>query len=233
MNAPARIPGVALLCALLLSPVAGRADEDAGKVVASPVDGTATPAPPHVRSGGEQGHRLLLRLDSTFVYAIGGQSALGAALHLLGQVPVWNTRAGTGTVDAGLLLGYTNEPVALAPWLAGMDVSGGVNRLQVLLSVGHTAFVGRERRSSIGVHLVGGLNYWNSTYGLRYPSEGLSGRTTIARSSLVLGAQLDYAYRFSRHVGFHLLAGGPFPVFQSSYVQTMFWVGAGLSFHLR
>lgn len=223
----------ALPLLFLLLPLPVRAQTGMETSVASPAEAARTEVVPHVRPGGEDGHRLHVRLDSSFLFAIGGQSALGTALHALGEIPVWITRVGTGTIDVGLLLGYTNEPVALAPWLTGMDVSGSVNRVQALLSVGHTAFVGKERRSSIGVHLVGGLNYWNSTYSLRYPSEGLSGKATIDRSSFLVGGQLCYAYRFSRYVGFHLLAGGPFPVLQSSYVQTMFWVGAGLSFYLR
>ena len=67
---------------------------------------------------------------------------------------------------------------------------------------------------------------------LHYANEGISGSAALKRSLFVSGGELDFAYRFSDPVGLYLELSAPFP-YQSSYAQTMFHVGAGLTFYLR
>jgi hypothetical protein len=187
---------------------------------------------PFVREGGESERRLHLMLDGTFTYGIGGQSALGVTTHLTGYTALWNTRRATGTIDVGLQLAYGNEPTALAPWLSPDTVDGAAHRFQALLTVGHTFHMGRQRRAAFGVHLFGGWNHWSSSYTLRYPTENVQGSSTVSRDNFITGAELKFAYRFSKHVGINMVMGAPFP-YQSSYVVGMFFVGAGLTFYVR
>jgi hypothetical protein len=187
---------------------------------------------PHMEEGGESERRLHLKLDAAFTYGIGGQSVLGAQVNFIGYAGLWNTRLATGSFDVGLQAAYGNEPPWLAPWLQGIDVSGANHRIQALVTLGHTFHMGARRRAALGFEVFGGWNHWISDFTLNYPKEGVSGRATLSRDHAILGGQLRFAYRFSRHVGFNLLAGGPFPI-HSSYVVGMFSVGVGLSFYLR
>lgn len=188
--------------------------------------------PPHVAEGGEQELRLRLRLNTAVTYGIGGQSFLGALAHLVAYTPVWDARRATGTLDLGVQLHYGNEPVALAPWLRGTDVRGAAHRVQLLVTAGHTFYLGKRRRAGLGLHLFAGLNAWRSAYSLDYPTEMIHGSAVVARNKFVAGGQLMFDVRLARRVGLYLLAGGPFPS-ESSYVVTIFSVGIGLTFYLR
>lgn len=211
----------ALVALLLLAlPSTGRAD---------PGDDVVAP---HVREGGEIEQHLHLLLDAAFTYGIGGQSELGAQMGLTGYTAVWNTGHATGTLDVGAQVSYGNEPIALAPWLAGGNADGAGHRLQLLVTAGHTLHLGARRRFALGLHLFGGWNRWVSAYSLRYPDEGVYGSATLERDHLVTGAELKMAYRFSRRVGLGLVMEAPFP-YESSYVVGMFKVGVGLNFYLR
>ena len=187
---------------------------------------------PYIREGGETEHRLHLQLDASFTFGIGGQSALGVSTHLTGYTALWNSAHATGTIDVGVQLAYGNEPIALAPWLSPDTTSGAAHRVQALATIGHTFHMGQRRRLAFGVHLFGGLNHWVSSYSVHYASEGVSGSATVQRDLFITGAEVKLAYRFSRHVGFNLLINSPFQ-YQSSYVQGIFFVGAGLTFYAR
>jgi hypothetical protein len=189
-------------------------------------------AAPHVAEGGEDTRRLHLLVDGVATFGIGGQMAVGGLARATGYLAVWNTRRATGTLDLGVALAYQNEPVGLAPWLAGKDVTGAGHRVHALLSLGHTVHLGRRRRSALGLALVGGLSHWISSYALVYPTEGVRGRDTVRHTDPLIGGELRYGYRFSERVGLVLVAGAPFPT-QSSYVIGMFHVGLGLTVHLR
>ncbi|MFV8751816.1 hypothetical protein ACNOYE_14825 [Nannocystaceae bacterium ST9] len=184
-------------------------------------------------SGGEDG-RLHLQLDGDLLYGIGGQSFLGGQLHLRGGYAVWDAGRATGTLDLGVQLQYGNEPTWLAPWLKGVDVSGSTHRVQLVLTAGHTFHMGERRRVELGMRVYAGLNHWLSSYSLVYPDEGVRGSAKLARSSFVVGGQLELGYRFSRRVGANLVMGAPFPTpNSSSYVQGLLFVGLGLTIHLR
>lgn len=193
---------------------------------------TARAAEPGIQPEGVSERRVHLRLDTAVVYGIGGQSFLGAQAQLTAYSAMWNTRLATGSLDAGLLLGYGNEPVWLAPWLDAAQVQGATHRISVLGRLGHTFHLGQRRRAALGVHVYAGLHEWISSYSVTYAKEGVSGSATETRTLLITGAELDFAYRFSRRVGIYLKAGAPFP-YQSGYIQTLFAVGAGLTFYLR
>ena len=182
--------------------------------------------------GGEHGHPVHVRLDSAATYGIGGQSYLGIDLKMSGYLPVWDTRLGTGSIDAGVVLAYGNEPTWLAPWIDTSQVHGATHRISLLARLGHTFHIGVRRRAALGFHLFGGLHEWISAYSVNYQSEGISGSAALKRSLFVSGGELDFAYRFSDPVGLYLELSAPFP-YQSSYAQTMFHVGAGLTFYLR
>ena len=181
---------------------------------------------------GETGHPVHVRLDTAATYGIGGQSFLGVHVGMSGYMPVWNTRWATGTFDAGLLLGYGNEPTFLAPWIDTTQVQGATHRISLLARVGHTFHLGLHRGVALGIHLYAGLHEWISSYSVNYANEGVSGSGTAKRSLFVTGAELDFAYRFSQPAGLYLKMGAPFP-YQSSYLATIFTVGAGLTFYLR
>ena len=189
-------------------------------------------AAPHIAEGGETARRLHLQLDGAFTFGIGGQSALGAQLHLTGLTALWNAGPATGSLDVGLQLAYGNEPPALAFWLAGVDAQGANHRVQAVATVGHTLHVGQQRRASLGLHVFAGWNHWRSAFTVRYPGEGVEGSATVSRDLFVSGAELKAAYRLSRRVGLHLVAGVPFPT-ASSYAIGLFFIGAGLSTYLR
>ncbi|MBL9042938.1 MAG: hypothetical protein JNM83_15110 [Myxococcales bacterium] len=188
--------------------------------------------PVGIPEGGERGHPVHVRLDTAATYGIGGQSFLGVQVSMSGYLPIWNTRWATGTFDGGVLLGYGNEPTFLAPWIDPSQVEGATHRISLFARFGHTFHLGIRRRVALGVHLYAGLHEWISSYSVNYPNEGVSGSGTAKRSLFVTGAELDFAYRFSQPVGLYLKMGAPFP-YQSSYVATIFTVGAGLTFYLR
>jgi hypothetical protein len=189
-------------------------------------------AAPHIAEGGEGGHRLHVLVDGVFTYGIGGQSDLGVLVRATGYTAEWNTRRATGTLDFGVQLAYQNEPVALAPWLADIDVSGAGHHINALFTLGQTVYLGQRRRASLGLLIFGGLSHWISSYSLVYPTEGIEGSATVQHSDFIAGGELKFGYRFSRYLGMNIVAGAPFPT-QSSYVIGMFYVGVGLTAYAR
>lgn len=185
---------------------------------------------PHLVAG-EASSPLHLRLDASFHYGIGGQSALGALLHLTGYAAVWDDANATGSLDVGVLAFYANEPTGLAPWLAGIDVEGAGHRSQLLATVGHTFHMLSGRELALGLHLFAGWNAWISDYAIEYADENVRGRATVARHHFVSGGLLALAYRFSDYVGVDLAVGAPFPTV-SSYVAGMFFASLGVSIFL-
>ncbi len=206
-----------------------------GGLLFSTLGGVSHAQEPHLgipAGGAESGRPVHVRLDTAATYGIGGQSFLGVDLKMSGYMPVWDTRLGTGTFDAGVVLAYGNEPTFLAPWIDPSQVQGATHRISLFLRLGHTFHIGQRRRVALGMHLFGGLHEWISAYSVQYANEGVSGSSTQKKSLLVSGGELDFAYRFSERAGLYLALSAPFP-YQSSYAQTMFHVGAGLTFYLR
>ncbi len=189
---------------------------------------------PHLPESGGRDGRLHLQLNGDVIYGIGGQSFLGAQLHFTGGYAVWTAGRATGTLDLGVQAQYGNEPTWLAPWLGEVDVTGSTHRMQLVVSAGHTFHMGKRRRVQLGTHVYGGLNHWLSSYSIVYPDEAVSGSAKVARSTFVVGGELELGYRFSRRVGANLVIGAPFPTPKSSsYVQGLVFVGLGLTIHLR
>lgn len=186
--------------------------------------------PTHVVAG-EPAETLHVRLDSSGTFGIGGQSFLGALLHGSLGVTLWDSEGATGSFDAGLALGYHNEPVWLAPWLSSDQVSGAGHRVQLLAVAGHTFHMLPGRELSLSLQLYGGWSRWISSYAVDYDSEDVHGEATIERDDLIAGGQLTLSGRVADVLGLHVVLGGPFPT-ESSYVIGMFHVGLGLSFHV-
>lgn len=185
---------------------------------------------PHVVAG-EIDRRLHVSVDAAATYGIASQSALGLLVRGSGSLPVWSTGFATGTLDFGLQLSYLNEPVALAPWIDPNEVSGAGHLVSLVATLGHTIFMGRGRRSSLGLLVFGGWSHKAATYALDWEREGISGSGSFHHDDPVVGAELRYGYRFSRHVGATLYAGAPLPT-QSAYVIGMLYVGVGLTLYV-
>ena len=184
--------------------------------------------------GGEHGHPVHVRLDSAATYGIGGQSYLGIDLKMSGYLPVWDTRLGTGSIDAGVVLAYGNEPTWLAPWIDTSQVQA-THRISLLARLGTHFFtsVSVAAPRSVSTRLAV-FAEWISAYSVNYQSEGISGSAALKRSLFVSGGELDFLRTVFRS-GRSVVSGtertvSPIPVF---YAQTMFHVGAGLTFYLR
>ena len=90
-----------------------------------------------IPAGGERAGTLHATVDATFTYGIGGYSALGAQLHGVGLVSIWNTRLATGTFNFGALVGFQDEPMALQYGTAPGQTNDA-QRLNLWLTVGHS-----------------------------------------------------------------------------------------------
>jgi hypothetical protein len=200
--------------------------------VAAVIGPAALAADPYLGASGEADHRVHVRLDTDATWGIGGQMFLGASAHGTGYVGAWNTPHATGSVDVGLQLHYQNEPVFLAFWIDPTEVTGAVQRVQAVATVGHTFHMGGRRQVALGVRWFAGLNHWDSTYTVNYANEGVQGKATVRDDLFVTGAQVDVAYRCAKHVGVNLQLNAPMPT-ASSYAITFGSIGAGLSWYLR
>ncbi len=186
---------------------------------------------PGIPEGGEAGHPVHVALDATATYGIGAWSALGAQLHGLGQVPVWNAGLATGSFDFGLLLGVQDEPEALQYGVAAGQDNDAV-RLNAWVTAGHSFHMGRRRLATLGVHLFAGWTHVWSWASVVDDGLDLDASASDDYGLPNAGAILRFDYRFSDWVGFHLHAAAPFGV-GSSYVNTLFHVGLGLTGYLR
>lgn len=187
--------------------------------------------PVGIPEGGEEDHPLYVTLDAAATYGIGGYSALGVQLHALGQVPVWNNSRATGTFDFGLVLGWQDEPQALQYGVpAGQE--NDAQRLNVWATVGHSVQIGARRRSTLGLHLFAGWTHVWSWASVTDERLDLEASASDDYGLFNLGALLKFDYRFSEWIGVHIQAAAPFGV-GSSYVNTLFHVGLGLTAYLR
>lgn len=193
--------------------------------------GEPRPAPHMPESGGKDG-RIHLQLDRDVTFGVGGQMAMGANTGLTASLAVWDAGRATGAFEFGTMFRYSNEPTWLAPWIDRTKIEGSNHRIDWVATAGHGFWMGKRRRFYLGTHLYAGWNYWLSQYKVRYPDEAVSGSAKIARSHVAVGAQLGFAYRFSKRWGIHVLVGGPFPT-ASSYAIGLVFGGIGLTLHLR
>ncbi len=214
----------ALALAFSVAPAAA----EATAAEATPAEPEPASRAPHLVAGEEPG-TMHLRLDTSALYGIGGQSFLGALVRGALGVTAWDEPSVTGSFDFGLAFAYHNEPTWLAPWLSHGHVEGAGHRAQLFLVAGHTIHLLESRAISLGLHAHAGWNRWISSYSLEYPNEGVRGEATIERDYFIVGGQLTAAARLADHVGLNIVLGGPIPT-ESAYVIGMFHVGLGLSF---
>lgn len=183
-----------------------------------------------IPEGGETDHRLHVTLDAAATYGIGGYSALGVQVHGLGQLSIWNTGFATGTFDFGVVLGWQDEPQALQ-----FDVPTGqendAQRLNSWVTAGTSFHMGQERRSTLGLHVFAGWTHVWSWAVVVDERLDLDAEASDDYGLFNVGAMLKFDYRFSEWVGFHLQAAAPFGT-GSSYVNTLFHVGLGLTAYL-
>ncbi len=206
---------------LLLGGRRAEADEEVTTVVRAPWIG----------EGGETGRPVHVTLDATATYGIGAYSALGAQLHGVGYVPVWNTGYATGSLDFGALLGVQDEP-QLFQYAVPEGLSNDARRINAWLTVGHSFHLGLLRRVRFGVHLFGGWTHVFTTATANDPVHGIHMSVSDNYGLPNVGGMLKLDYRFSRYLGLDVQAVGPFPV-EPSYVTTLFHVGVGLTAYLR
>lgn len=181
-----------------------------------------------IPEAGESSAEAHIVMHASATYGIGGYSALGAQLQPLAQFSVWNSDGATGSLDIGFVLGWQIEPEVLQYGVA-TNLDNEAHRLNAWVVAGHTFHLG-DRRSSLGLHLFAG---WTHVWSVaEYDDPNRFARATSDDYGLPnLGGSLTFAYRFSDFVGFHLQAAGPFQT-GSSYVNTLFHVGLGLSVYL-
>lgn len=178
----------------------------------------------------DAGHPLHLRLDTAATWGIGGQMFVGAHVHGVGEVGVWQTRSAVGTFDVGLAGSYDHEGTFLAPWIDPTTTTGATHRAMLLGTIGTTFHMGPHRRVGLGLHVVGGWCHWQSAY--RVHGVGFDGADTVAEDLPVVGGQLSLTYRITRVVGLDLIAMVPVPTAPTPAIS---WghLGVGLSFMLR
>jgi hypothetical protein len=187
---------------------------------------------PHVAEDGSKSGRVHLQLDADMTFGVGAQMFLGTQLRFAAGLEHWTTRLALGTWDFGANFSYQNEPIFLAPFIDRDTVKGAGHRTQLVATAGHTAHMGKRRRVALGLHIFGGWNAWRSDYTVDYDGEDVHGRGVVVRHRAIVGAELRFAYRFHRRVGFTAMLSAPFPT-TSSYLITFGQLGVGLAFYLR
>jgi hypothetical protein len=193
-------------------------------------------ADPLIRAGGEHDRRLLLSLRTTFLYGT-FSPGLGGQIQVAVGKPAWSTRRATGTLEAGVAVSYLAGAKLLYPWMTDAPqtrVSGADHHLRLQLTLGHTFHLGRQRRSSLGVHVFVGVDHLRSQWTQTYEREGLHGSGTFSHDTFVFGPELSYAYRLTRRVSLNLLLGGTPPVpGLPGTPGSLLYAGAGLTVLLR
>lgn len=195
------------------------------------VGGTAQAAEPFVQAGDRTPH---VQLRASALYAT-FSPGVGAALRATVQVPVWDGQGVTGSVDVGLSTRYVWGGGVLYPWLStdpDERATGADHVATVALDVGHTFHLGRQRRSSLGIHAFAGLAISHRAWTLAWADHGLEASATQTTPVFTWGPELDYHYRVHRNVGLHVVLGGVSPT-QSGLAGPMLHVGAGVSVYVR
>lgn len=181
-------------------------------------------------SGQTPGPRIDLELD--LAYGYGSRTALGGLVGATAGWPVWETPGAAGTLDAGLLAGYQNEPYALsAAFLPLVVISGSNHRLEAFAVVGHTARLLASRRLLVGVQGFAGWTQIAMRGTLIDEGRGVSGPYRADAAEFTFGVTALLGVRLSERV---TLAGRfllPVPyagVAISSYFMAALGVGVRL-----
>lgn len=195
--------------------------------------GTALERDPFVRPGVAD-RRLHLALRTTLLYYT-LSPALGGSLRLAGYWPLWSARRVTGSLDLGLLFGWAYGGKFIYPWIEedpDTRIEGSDQNFTTAISIGHTFFMGKKRRSSLGAHAIVGLNVLRSSWSQTWLCEDLSGRDTAVFTAFHLGLEVDYQFRISRRVGVNAVLGGTCPCL-ASIAGNGIRAGAGVTVYLR
>lgn len=170
-------------------------------------------------------------LDLTATYGIGANSTLGAQAHGVVHLTGWSTGFARGTVDLGQVIGFQDEPQFLQ-YVQTDGLTNDAQRLNVWWTLGHTFFLGGERRSLLGAHVFAGWTQVFSQAELVRPELAIDRSEADTYGRFNVGAMLKYDYLLTDWLGLDVQAVGPFPV-QPSYVTTLFHVGVGLTVAFR
>ena len=132
--------------------------------------------------------------DAAATWGVGGQMFLGSLLRFAALFEHWATTKAIGTWDVGASFRYDNEPLFLS-FAHPPGAAGATHRTVLAAQVGHTFHMGKRRSSALGIHVLGGWNYWRSDYTLDYPDEDVHGSAVVARHKAVVGAEVRFVQR--------------------------------------
>lgn len=207
--------------------VAWAADPAVGPAVGPAVVPAVDPG-----AGAERPSAVRVRLDTDATWGIGSQMYLGALAHAEAQVPVWATPRADGTWDVGLRVAYGHEGMYFAPWIDPETFHGANHRVATQVVLGTTVHLAPQRRVSLGLHVLAGLNTVVYEGTLTYAAEDFTYSSRWSRHTFLASADVTLAVRASDKVGFNLAVTAPFPT-DSSYVIGLVSVAMGPSFYLR
>jgi hypothetical protein len=150
-------------------------------------------------SGQVSGPRVDLELD--FAYGYGSRTALGGLVGATAGWQVWETPGAAGTLDAGLLAGYQNEPYALsAAFLAPAVMTGSTHRFEAFAVVGHTARLLASRRLLVGVQGFAGWTQVAMRGTLTDSGRGVSGAYRADAAEFTFGLTALLGVRLTERV---------------------------------
>lgn len=164
----------------------------------------AQPAP------AESPHRL--DVDASFAYGFSGGHSLGGFVEGRYGLRLWEAGSISGTLEAGLMLGYQAEPYSLYGNTFGdAKLSGGNHRLESWLVLGHCFRFPPSERVSLSVQLFGGWSHLLVRGALDNPVLGVSGESNADAGVFATGVMLQYGLRLTDRVGLSLRVIAPFP----------------------
>lgn len=160
-------------------------------------------------------HRL--DVGAAFVYGFGDGHAFGGLIEGTYGLPVWETSSLSGTLDAGVLVGYQAEPYSfINPQLGGAVASGTCQRVQGFVVVGHRVRLPPSQRLLVGLQLFGGWTHvfaksqlTNSTYDLSVEHDASDGAFTT-------GVTVEIGFRVLDNLTVMAKVMGPLPIAPAS-----------------
>ena len=171
-------------------------------------------------------------LQLAFVYGYGSRSSFGGALDVTVGWPVWERGGAAGTLEAGLLAGYQNEPYSqTAAALAPLVVTGSNHRVEVFAVAGHTVRFPSSGRLSVGLQLFAGWTQLAMRGSLTDAARGVSGSYRADAADFTFGLLASVGVRVSDRVS--IVARGLVPVpYAGIAVSSYFMVSLGASLRL-
>jgi hypothetical protein len=171
-------------------------------------------------------------VEADFAYGFGARSAFGALAVGSARWSLYETSDTRGALEAGLLVGYQNEPWSqTAALVLPSVVSGATHRVEVLALAGHTLSLLASRRLELGLLLFAGWTHVVLRGALRSDAQGFDRAYAADASEFTFGLSLRAGFqltdRFSVGARFFL----PVP-YAGVAISSYFTASAGLAFRL-